>query len=111
MKPSDALFTKGAKTACQWAVGGQRLFTAESTQHLLSSCLPCQVPKSVAVIGSGYIAVEFAGIFNGLGSEVHLVFRKDLPLNGFDEEVGVVLGSRVCDHGSWAIYVDNWLVT
>ena len=47
-----------------------------------------QVPKKLVIIGAGYIAVEFASIFHGLGSEVHLVFRKDLPLNGFDEEVG-----------------------
>jgi glutathione reductase (NADPH) len=46
-----------------------------------------EVPKSIVIIGSGYIAVEFAGIFAGLGSEVHLVFRQPLPLRGFDEEV------------------------
>lgn len=32
--------------------------------------LPAQVPKSIVIIGGGYIAVEFAGIFAGLGSEV-----------------------------------------
>lgn len=47
-----------------------------------------QVPKSIAIIGGGYIAVEFAGIFAGLGSEVHLFYRQDLPLGpGFDAEV------------------------
>ncbi|KAI8473138.1 MAG: hypothetical protein J3K34DRAFT_189860 [Monoraphidium minutum] len=42
--------------------------------------------KSVLIIGSGYIAVEFAGIFNGLGAETHLMFRATSPLRGFDEE-------------------------
>lgn len=37
-------------------------------------------PKSVAIIGGGYIAVEFSGIFSGVGTEVHLMYRKDLPL-------------------------------
>ena len=46
-----------------------------------------QVPKAIAIIGGGYIAVEFAGIFAGLGSEVHLFYRQPLPLRGFDEEV------------------------
>ena len=46
-----------------------------------------QVPKSIVIIGGGYIAVEFAGIFAGLGAEVHLVYRQDMPLRGFDEEV------------------------
>ncbi|KAL4430036.1 hypothetical protein ABPG77_004406 [Micractinium sp. CCAP 211/92] len=46
-----------------------------------------EVPKQIVILGGGYIAVEFAGIFAGLGSEVHLVYRADLPLRGFDEEV------------------------
>jgi hypothetical protein len=52
--------------------------------------VPSQVPQRIVIIGGGYIAVEFAGIFAGLGSEVHLVYRQDLPLRGFDEEVRAV---------------------
>ena len=44
-------------------------------------------PKRTLVLGGGYIAVEFAGIFHGLGAESHLVYRGDQPLRGFDEEV------------------------
>ena len=44
-------------------------------------------PKRSLVLGGGYIAVEFAGIFQGLGAESHLVYRGDQPLKGFDEEV------------------------
>lgn len=36
----------------------------------------------VAIIGGGYIAVEFSGIFNGLGATVHLMYRKPFPLRG-----------------------------
>ncbi|WP_143870461.1 glutathione-disulfide reductase [Catenovulum sediminis] len=42
-------------------------------------------PKSVAVIGAGYIAVELAGVMHALGSETHLVVRKDKPLRDFDD--------------------------
>ncbi len=42
-------------------------------------------PKSAAVIGAGYIAVEIAGVFNALGTKTHLVMRKDKPLRNFDE--------------------------
>ncbi len=45
------------------------------------------LPKSIAIIGGGYIAVEFAGIFSRLGVETHLVYRQSRPLRGFDEEV------------------------
>ncbi|HSD43365.1 MAG TPA: glutathione-disulfide reductase [Burkholderiales bacterium] len=44
-------------------------------------------PRRVLVVGGGYIAVEFAGIFRGLGSEVTLSYRGDRILRGFDEDV------------------------
>jgi glutathione reductase (NADPH) len=45
------------------------------------------LPRSVAIAGGGYIAVEFAHIFNGLGVETTLVHRGDLVLRGFDEDL------------------------
>ena len=44
-------------------------------------------PQHLLVLGAGYIAVEFAGIFRGFGSEVSLAYRADLPLRGFDEDI------------------------
>lgn len=44
-------------------------------------------PEKVAIIGGGYIALEFAGIFNGLSSDVHVFIRQKKVLRGFDEEV------------------------
>lgn len=46
-----------------------------------------RMPRRFLVLGGGYIAVEFASIFNGLGSESHLVYRGELFLRGFDREV------------------------
>lgn len=46
-----------------------------------------QRPDKITIIGGGYIAVEFAGIFHRFGSDVQLVFRQALPLRGFDEEL------------------------
>lgn len=48
-------------------------------------------PKRIAIVGSGYIAVEFAGIFHGFGSETHLVYRADKVLRGFDEDMRTAL--------------------
>jgi glutathione reductase (NADPH) len=57
-----------------------------------------RMPRRVALVGSGYIAVEFAGIFQALGAEVHLVYRQPLPLRGFDldmrEAMAEALGSQ-----------------
>jgi len=44
-------------------------------------------PKRFLVLGGGYIAVEFASIFNGLGSDTHLIYRGELFLKGFDQQV------------------------
>lgn len=45
------------------------------------------LPKKAAVIGGGYIATEFATILNGLGVETYQVYRGDLLLRGFDQDV------------------------
>ncbi|CAN6305203.1 unnamed protein product [Urochloa humidicola] len=44
-------------------------------------------PEKIAIVGGGYIALEFAGIFNGLKSDVHVFIRQKKVLRGFDEEV------------------------
>ncbi|MGH1477895.1 MAG: glutathione-disulfide reductase [Geminicoccales bacterium] len=44
-------------------------------------------PRRLAVMGAGYIGVELASIFNGLGVETSIFFRKPLPLAGFDDDV------------------------
>jgi glutathione reductase (NADPH) len=46
-----------------------------------------KMPERVAILGSGYIAVEFAGIFAALGAHVDLVYRAPLPLRGFDMDL------------------------
>ena len=46
-----------------------------------------KLPKRILIQGGGYIAVEFAGIFNGLGCDVTLVYRGEKILRGFDEDV------------------------
>lgn len=45
------------------------------------------LPKRIAVVGGGYIAVEFAGIFHGCGAQTHLIYRGDQLLRGFDSDV------------------------
>lgn len=45
------------------------------------------LPKKLAVLGSGYIAMEFASIFKKLGSDVSIFYRSNLPLKGFDFDI------------------------
>ncbi len=46
-----------------------------------------ELPNKVVVEGGGYIAVEFAGILNGLGCETELIYRSSLFLRGFDQDI------------------------
>jgi glutathione reductase (NADPH) len=56
-------------------------------------------PRRIAIIGGGYIAVEFAGIFAGLGAETHLIYRQPLPLRGFDEDLRLALAEQLKANG------------
>lgn len=56
-------------------------------------------PKKVAVIGSGYIAVEIAGVLQALGTETTLISRKDLVLRGFDDMVRETLTDAMIESG------------
>ncbi len=56
-------------------------------------------PKSVAVVGAGYIAVELAGVFHALGTKAHLLVRKEKPLRGFDNMLSDTLVEQMAKHG------------
>ncbi|TDB05515.1 glutathione-disulfide reductase [Halomonas marinisediminis] len=58
-----------------------------------------EFPKRFLVLGGGYIAVEFASIFNGLGSETHLIYRGELFLRGFDQEVREFTRDQMAERG------------
>ena len=57
------------------------------------------LPKTISIFGSGYIALEFACIFNSFGSQVNLIYRSDLPLRGFDTEIRKNLESELINKG------------
>jgi glutathione reductase (NADPH) len=57
------------------------------------------MPKKIAIVGSGFIAVEFAGIFQALGAEVHLIYRQPLPLRGFDQDLREGLAEALAAQG------------
>jgi glutathione reductase (NADPH) len=61
--------------------GGDLCITSNEAFHL------DKLPGRILVAGGGYIALEFAHIFHGLGSQVSLVYRGERPLRGFDEDL------------------------
>lgn len=85
------------------ATGGRPLTPAfPGCEHAIVSddafYLP-ERPRRVVILGGGYIAVEFANIFSGLGSTVDLVFRQELPLRGFDEDIRAALDEALESDG------------
>lgn len=56
-------------------------------------------PKSILIVGAGYIACEFAGIFNGLGSDVTIIHRKSHILREFDNEAVSYVEKSIQDKG------------
>ena len=58
-----------------------------------------ELPKRVLVVGGGYIAVEFAGIFHGLGAKTTLLYRGELFLRGFDGSVRKHLQEELTKRG------------
>jgi glutathione reductase (NADPH) len=73
--------TGGAPSLGKEIEGYEHIISSNEAFHLK------ELPRRILVQGGGYIAVEFAGIFNGLGSEVTLVYRGDNILRGFDDDV------------------------
>lgn len=73
--------TGGAPWIDDDLVGKEHVITSDEAFHL------SELPERIVIVGGGYIAVEFAGIFAGLGSEVTLVYRGDKILRGFDEDL------------------------
>jgi glutathione reductase (NADPH) len=58
-----------------------------------------QLPQRVLIVGGGYIAVEFAGILNGLGAQVTLCYRGEQVLRGFDDDVRAHLHDAMIKKG------------
>ncbi|MGD9669720.1 MAG: glutathione-disulfide reductase [Hyphomicrobiaceae bacterium] len=61
--------------------GREHVITSNEAFHLE------RLPERIVIVGGGYIAVEFAGIFSGLGAETTIVYRGDKILRGFDEDL------------------------
>lgn len=79
-------------------------------EHMISSnefFFLKELPKKAVVLGGGYIAIELAGILNGLGVETSLIYRGEQILRGFDEEVRSFVSNEVTNKGIKIILNDN----
>lgn len=75
------------------APGIEHAITSNEAFHLQA------LPRDIVVVGGGYIAVEFAGIFNGLGAKVTQLYRSEQILRGFDDDVRNFLAAEMAKKG------------
>jgi glutathione reductase (NADPH) len=73
--------------------GAQHCITSNEAFHLE------KLPRRIVIVGGGYIAVEFANIFHGLGCDVTLVYRGDKILRGFDMDMRDALTDSMTQSG------------
>jgi glutathione reductase (NADPH) len=73
--------------------GANLCITSDEAFHLK------ELPKRILVAGGGYIALEFAHIFHGLGSKVSVLYRGDKPLRGFDDDMRDALCASMQERG------------
>jgi glutathione reductase (NADPH) len=73
--------------------GAEHAITSNEAFHLP------ELPRRIVIAGGGYIAVEFAGIFNGLGVETTLVYRRGMILRGFDDDLRAALTEEMTKKG------------
>ncbi|MGE5476839.1 MAG: glutathione-disulfide reductase [Bacteroidales bacterium] len=87
------LIATGGRPALPAVPGIQYAITSNEALDLM------QLPKRMVIVGAGYIAVEFAGIFNSLGVQVTQVLRGDTVLRGFDQDVRAALAEEMAKKG------------
>ena len=77
----NILVASGSKPFVPDFEGSEHVITSNDAFYL------DKLPKKIVIVGGGYIAVEFAGIFHHLGVETHLLYRGPLFLRGFDDSL------------------------
>ena len=88
------LIATGARPSLPDNIPGiEHAITSNEAFHL------SELPKRIAIVGGGYIAVEFAGIFNGLGVETSLLYRGEEILRGFDDDLRAILHEEMQEKG------------
>lgn len=81
--------------------GAELALTSNEAFHLAT------LPKRIVIVGGGYIAVEFASIFHGLGVDTTLVYRGERLLKSFDAELGNFLGGQMQAKGIRILFQRN----
>jgi len=89
LKTDHILIATGGWPSMPQIPGIEHVITSNEALDLLS------LPEKIVIVGGGYIAVEFAGIFNAVGVDTHIIIRADNILRGFDDDVRATLREEI----------------
>ena len=95
------LIATGGRPSIPDIPGQEYVISSDAAFHLE------QLPGRIIIVGGGYIAVEFAGIFNGLGVDTMLLYRGELFLRGFDAETRRFLAEQMRKKGIKLLFNTN----
>jgi glutathione reductase (NADPH) len=87
------LISTGAAPVLTNEPGAELGITSNEAFHLR------ELPRRIVIAGGGYIACEFAGIFNGMGAKVTQIYRGEQILRGFDDDVRTTLATEMRKKG------------
>ena len=90
---ANILIATGSEPSLPDVPGVEFAMTSDQAFHL------SELPRRAIIVGGGYIAVEFAGIFHGLGVATTQLYRGSLFLRGFDDDVRTFLASEMRGRG------------
>lgn len=93
VRAKHVLVAVGGRPSRPEVPGAEHVWVSDDVFHLRA------MPPRVLIVGGGYIAVEFAGIFAGYGAQVTQIYRGGLFLRGFDRDVRTHLAAEVRKHG------------
>ncbi len=93
VRAEHILIATGARPVMPVLPGIEHAISSDEVFHLPS------LPRRVAIIGAGYIALEFASIFRGCGSEVTVLYRGPEPLRGFDGDIRAAIAEEMTARG------------
>lgn len=89
----NILIATGAKPRRGSFPGAERALVSDDLFFLKDQ------PSHILIVGGGYVAVEFAHIFSGLGTKATLIYRGDLFLRGFDDDIRAALAEEMRGQG------------
>jgi len=94
IRAEKILIATGGRPSVQTEISGHQYCLSSNEIFDLK-----RLPQSIAIVGGGYIAVEFANIFHGFGVETSLIYRGDKVLRGFDEDLRNLLTESMQEKG------------